>query len=141
MHAHFFGESDGVKHVGGITAGGNGNGNVTRAAKGFDLAGEDAAETVIIGDGGDGGKICGQGERGKCGAIKGEAANKFRGDVLGVRGAAAIAEEENLVAALKSMDEGGGELGKAGRDLGIAKEGALHGDGSFDGVASAMFEL
>ena len=93
VHAHFLGESDSLKHVGRIAAGGDGDGDVPGAAEGFDLARKDAAKAVIIGDGGDGGKICGQGERGKGGAIKGEAADEFRGDVLGVRGAAAIAEE------------------------------------------------
>lgn len=141
VHAHFPGEGDSVKHVGGIAAGGNGNGNVAGAAKGFDLAGEDAAEAVIVGDGGDGGKICGQGERGKSGAIKGETANELRGDVLGVRGAAAITEEQNLVAALEGLDERSGELGEAGKDLRVAKEGALHGDGGCDGVASTTFEM
>lgn len=141
VHAHFFGESNRVKDVGGIAACGDGNGNVAGAAKGFDLAGEDAAEAVIIGDGRDGGKICGQGERGKSGTIKGEAANEFRGDVLGVRGAAAIAEKQNLVAALEGMDQGSSKLGKAGKDLGVMKERALHGDGGFDGAASAVFKL
>ena len=83
----------------------------------------------------------GEGERGESGAIKGEAANEFRGDVLGVHGAAAIPEEENLVAALEGMDQRSGQLGKAGEDLRVAKEGALHGDGCFDGVASTTFEL
>lgn len=141
VHAHFLGESDSVKHVGRIAAGGNGNGNVAGAAKRFDLAGKDATEAVIIGNGGDGGKICGQGERRKSGAIKGETADEFRGDVLGVRGAAAITEEEYLVAALEGMDERSSELGKAGEELSVAKEGALHGDGGFDGVANTTFEL
>jgi len=141
VHVHFFGESDGVKDVGRIAAGGDGDGDIAGAAEGFDLAGEDAAEAVIIGDGGDSGKIRGQGERGKRGAIKGEAANEFGGNVLGVRGAAAVAEEENLVAALEGMDERSGELGKAGKDLGIAKEGSFRGDGGFDGAASTTFEL
>jgi len=141
VHAHFFGESDSVKDVGRIATGGNGDGNVAGAAEGLDLARKDAAEAVIIGDGGDGGKICGEGERGKSGAIKGEAANEFRSDVLGVRGTAAVTEEENLVAALEGMDQGSGELGKAGKDLRVAKEGALRGDRCFDGGASATFEL
>ena len=141
VHAHFLGESDSLKDVGRIAAGGDGDGDVPWATEGFDLAGEDAAETVIIGDGRDGGRICGEGERGESGAIKGEAANEFRGDVLGVHGAAAIPEEENLVAALEGMDQGSGELGKAGEDLRVAKEGALRGDGCFDGGASAMFEM
>ena len=97
VHAHFPGEGDSVKHVGGIAAGGNGNGNVAWASKGFDLPGEDAAEAVIIGDGGDGGKICGQGERGKSGAIKGEAANEFRGDMLGVRALPPLPKRRTLL--------------------------------------------
>ena len=92
VHADFPGESDSVKDVGGIAAGGNGDGDVPGAAKGFDLAGENSAEAVVIGDGGDGGKIRGKRERGKSGTIKGEAADEFRGDVLGIRGAAAIAK-------------------------------------------------
>jgi len=141
VHAHFFGDRDGVKDVGGIAAGGNGDGDVAGAAEGFDLAGKDPAEAVIIGDGGDSGKICGQRERGKGGAIEGEAANEFRGDVLGVRGAATIPEEENLVAVLEGMNQGSGELGKAGKDLRVMKQGALNGDRRFDGVASTTFEL
>jgi hypothetical protein len=39
------------------------------------------------------------------------------------------------------MDQGSGELGKAGKDLRVAKEGAFRGDGGFDGVASTTFEL
>ena len=141
VHAHFLGESDGVKDVGGIAAGGDGDGNVAGVAKGFDLARKDAAEAVIIGDGGDGGKICSEGERGESGTIKGEAANEFRGDVLGVRGAATIAEEENLVAALEGMDQGSSELGKAREKLRVAKEGTLRGDGGCDGVTNATVKL
>ena len=141
MHAHFLGDRDGVKDVGGIAAGGNGDGDVAGAAEGFDLARKDPAEAVIIGDGGDGGKICGERERWKGGAIEGEAANEFRGDVLGVRSAAAITEQENLVAALEGIDQGSGELGKAGKDLRVMKQGALDGDRRFDGVASTTFKL
>ncbi len=141
VHAHFPGDRDGVKDVGGIAAGGNGDSDVAGAAEGLDLARKDPAEAVIIGNGGDGGKICGQGERGKGGPIKGEAADEFRGDVLGVRSAAAIPEEENFVALLERIDQRYGELGKAGKDLRVMKQGALHGDGRSDGVASTTFEL
>jgi len=141
VHAHLFGDGDGVKDVGRIAAGGDGNGDVAGAAEGFDLAGEDAAKAVVITDGGDGGDIGGERKCGESGAIEGEAADEFGGDVLGVRGAAAIAEEQDLVAALESMDQGSGELGEGGKDLMVAEEGTFSGDGGDDGATGATFEL
>ena len=61
VHAHLFGKSDSMKHIGRIAAGGDGDGDIAGAAEGLNLAGKDALEPMIIGDGGDGGKICGQG--------------------------------------------------------------------------------
>jgi len=105
VQAHFLGEGGSMNYVKRIAAGGYGDGNVAGAAKGFDLAGEDAAESMVVRDGGHRRKIGGEGERGKCGTIKSEAADELRGDVLCVHGAPTIAEEENLVALGEGVDQ------------------------------------
>ena len=141
VHTRSFGERDGVKDVGRIAAGRNGDGNVTEAAEGFDLARENASKTVVIGDSGNGGEICGKGESGKSWTIKSEPANEFRGDVLGIVALPPLPKSRTLLPRSKAWMERSGELGKTGKDLRATKEGTLHGDGGFDGVASTTFEL
>ena len=87
----FCGEQTG-DYVWGIAAGGDADGNVAGTGQGFDLAGENLIETVIVANGGEAGSIDGESQSGERRPVKGEAADEFGGDVLGIGGAAAIAE-------------------------------------------------
>jgi len=70
-----------------------------RADEGFHLAREDAFETVVVAGGGEHRSVGGESQRGKARAFSAQANDEFRGEVLGVGGAAAIAEEDEFAAA------------------------------------------
>src|SRR5580658_8059142 len=81
----------GAHDVGRVAGGGNGEEDVSRLAKSFNLAGEEALETIVVGDGGEDGGVRGECDGTHGGAIVDETANELRGNVLGVGCAAAVA--------------------------------------------------
>ena len=86
--------------VGRGAARGQGEGDVSRSAQGLDLTAEDAIETPVVADGGQGGRIGGQGDRpGAAGrSAAAEAVDELGGEMLGLGGAPAVAEGEDLAA-------------------------------------------
>src|SRR6185312_5876738 len=72
--------------------------NVIFASERFDLSRKDLFEAKIITAGSQRGSVGGERESGQAAAIFDEAYGQFRGEVLRVGRAAAIAEEENLAA-------------------------------------------
>ena len=72
--------------------------DVAAPAEAFDLAGEYLFEAVIIADRRQRRGVGGQRDRGISRPVLLVAADDFGGDVLGVGGAAAIADEQKLVA-------------------------------------------
>ena len=87
---------DSSHHVGTGAAGGKRHQDVAWQNQGLDLSFEDAFESEVVAGGGEYGCVCGEGQRGQSGAVEREAHDQLRGEVLGVRGAAAIAEEDEL---------------------------------------------
>ena len=80
--------------------------HVAAPAEALDLAREHLLEAVIVGDRGQRRGVGGQRDRGVAGPILLVAADDFGGDMLGVGGAAAIADDQELVgrsAAPRSM--------------------------------------
>ena len=66
-----------VEDVGGVAGGGDGEEDVAGLAEGFDLAGEDTVEAVVVAAGGEDGGVGGEGDGAEGGAIDGEAANEL----------------------------------------------------------------
>ena len=62
-------------------------------------------ETVVVGDGGQRRSVGGQRDRGVSWTILFVAADDFGGDMLGIGGAAAVADQENLVAGTERVDD------------------------------------
>src|SRR5881394_901091 len=74
---------------------------VTRLGEGFDLPREHFVESHVVGTGGEEGRIRRERHRAHGGAIALIANDVFRGDMLGIGGAAAVAGEEQRAAAAK----------------------------------------
>src|SRR5258708_34817474 len=83
------------------------------ADKRFHLAGENSFETVVVARSGEPRSVGGEGYRRQAGTLGSQTDHKFRGQVLGVGGAASIAEEDELAA----VANGGGAHRKL-RDAG-----------------------
>ena len=64
----------------------------------LDLAREDLVEAGVVADGGEDGCVGRQRHRRECRAVPLEATHELGGDVLRVRGAAAVSEQEDLAA-------------------------------------------
>ena len=74
-----------------VTGGGDGEEDVAGLADGFDLAGEEMVEAVVVAGGGEDGGVGGEGDGAEGGAVNGEADDELGDKVLGVSGRAAIA--------------------------------------------------
>ena len=85
--------------IGGVTAGADAPGDVTRSAKSFYLFGKNIIEVIIVADAGQYGCVGRQGNGCQGRAFNLKAVDKFGRQVLGIRRAAAIAENEYFVAA------------------------------------------
>jgi hypothetical protein len=83
-------------------AGTDGDCDIGGSSQGEQLPGEDLFEAVIIADGGKRGCIGGERQRGQWFASVLKAANKFRGDMLRVSGAAAITEQKQFPASAQA---------------------------------------
>src|SRR5690348_9180619 len=99
-----------ANNIGALAAGGNRDNDVAGGDERLDLARIDGFEAEIIRGSGKDGGIRGEGNRRKTEAVAMEANDKFGGEMLGVGGAAAIAEEYDFVILL---NRGSGRLGKA----------------------------
>ena len=94
--------------------------HVATLAEAFDLARKDLLEAVIIGDRGQRRSVGGERDRGVAWPVLFVAADDFGGDVLGVARAAAIADDQKLVAAMQRRDDRGRDLLRAGKHRGVA---------------------
>ncbi len=83
-------------------AGAYANGDISGTAERANLAREDLLETVVIPDGGESRAVRGESDRRQSFAIARETANEFGGNVLRIRRAAPVSEEQELVSARES---------------------------------------
>ena len=88
-----------------FAGGGQRHQHVAALAEPFDLPREHLLETVIVGDRGQRRGVGGQRKRRVTGPVLLVAADDFGGDVLGVGGAAAIADDQQLVAGTQCRDD------------------------------------
>src|SRR5204863_819447 len=100
--------------VGALATGREGDEDIVGGDQGFDLAGEDVLEAVIVGSGGQNRGVGGEGESGETGTIGTEANDQLGSEMDGVGSAAAIAEEDDLAARAESGRGLFGELADAG---------------------------
>jgi hypothetical protein len=99
---------DGFEAVGGVAGAGDDEEDISFVSKGFDLAGEDAVEAVVVGYGGEDGGVGGEGYRTHCRAVSDEAADEFGDQVLSVGGGASISADQQFSSCFQG---GGGEVG------------------------------
>ncbi len=92
-------------HAFGIAAGRNSDSNVARSGEGFDLARKDQIVAVIVTNCRDTRGVHGEREGGKRRAVEGKTAYKFGRDVLGIRGAAAVSEQNRFVPVSDCFDQ------------------------------------
>ena len=101
LQAQFPGRLESLHHVGGVAAGAEAQGQVPGTAQGPHLLGEDLEKVVVVGHRGENRGVGGQGQGRQRRALHLKAVDELRGQVLGVGGAAAVAEEEDFAAGLK----------------------------------------
>jgi hypothetical protein len=92
--AHFFGLMESLEDVGGVAGGGDTEEDVAGLAEGLDLAGEDTLVAEVVADGGEDGRVGGEGDGAKGRAVDGEADDELGCEVLGVGGAATVSGYE-----------------------------------------------
>lgn len=97
-HARLRGLAKSFEHIGRSPAGGDTPGDVPLLTEGLDLSGEDEGKIRIVADAGQEGGVGGQGDGRQGGPVEEKAVDEFCGDMLGVGGAAAVAEDEDFVA-------------------------------------------
>jgi len=105
--------SDGVLRV---SACRDGHEYVAGLSQSVDLVGEGLVVAVVVGDSGEGGGVCVEGERWQRRPIPLELADKLRDEVLGLCGGSAVATREHLASPLIAInDKSCRLLGCAGR--------------------------
>ena len=106
----------GVKDIGAVAAGAEGDENVAGIAEALDLSGEDVIEAEVVGGAGDGGGVA-EREGGKSAAIFLEARDQLFGQVHGVGGAAAVAAGHDFAAIAPGFHHRVGELRHLGFEV------------------------
>ena len=98
--------------------------HVALAAERANLPLEHLLEAVVVADRGQRRGVGGERDRGQRRAVVDEASDEFRGDVLGVGGAAAVAGEQHLAAALQRGRDALGDGDGRGDEFAVGR-GAL----------------
>ena len=81
--------------IGAIATGADANEQVPRAPQGLQLAGKDLVETIVVANGGEGRSVRGERDSRQGPALLQVAATQFGGQMLGVRGAAPVAADQD----------------------------------------------
>ena len=95
---------NGLDDIRGVAAGGNRQQYIARLAECADLLGEDLVVAVVVGDGGDGRAVGGQGDGRQAGALALETVEQLGGEMLGIAGGAAVAAGKNLALVEQGLD-------------------------------------
>ncbi len=111
FNAHLLGHLDGPDNVSRVSTSADTDSDVSFFPQGHNLLGEDLRKTIIVADAGEDGGIRAQGDGGKGRTLHEETVDKLCGEVLGLRCAASVAEEQDLVPVLEGignqLDDGG----------------------------------
>ena len=87
-----------AQHIGALARGRDADGDIARSTQSLDLAGKDLFITHVVGRGGQYRAVGGDGDGGDGRTVLDVAHGKLGREMLGIRGAAAIAEEHDLAA-------------------------------------------
>src|SRR5690606_27138784 len=104
-HAAAMGGLDGAQDAGGIPAGADRDEHVALASEAAHLAREDFVVCVVVGDRGEDGRVGGECDGRQRLAFALEAPDELGGQMLAVRGGAAVAADEDLAAAREARIE------------------------------------
>jgi hypothetical protein len=108
------GHVDGAQNVWRVSAGADGEGNVVASPNSVDLAGEDIVKGIIVAHGGQDRRIGCESPTGEAGTLTQKPSAEFRGQVLGVGGAAAVPEEQDLVSGTQALGHSLGNVNHRG---------------------------
>ena len=99
LGAKFFGHLQAEQDVRGVPGSAEPPGNIAGTDKALNLAGEYLIETVIVGNGSNGGSVRGKGQDGKGRSFATETPQQFTGNVLSVGCGATVTEDQYLLSA------------------------------------------
>ena len=114
------------EHVRGPARGGQADEHVAGTAEAAHLPCEHLGKAVVIADRGEHGAVGGERDRRQRAAVELEAREELGGDVLGVRGAAAVAGEQHLAAGAKRTGDAVGDRRKRAAQLRIVSGAFQH---------------
>lgn len=132
-----FANIDRLQHVGRIAAGGERHGDVSRFSECLDLLGKYLSVIVVIGDRRQGRAVGCQRDCWQRRSLDQKAIGEFRGNMLGISGAAAIAEKQQLVACFKRRHDALDRLFKGFKI--IPQESSFYPDALVEGVDDNVF--
>src|SRR4030042_3088923 len=100
-HPYLLGRAQPLDNIGGFPARSYAPGDIPLASEGLNLSGEDAGKICVVADAGQNGGSRGQGDGRQRRPIEEEVIDELGGDMLGIGGTAAVAEDENFIAVAK----------------------------------------
>ncbi len=123
------------ENVGGIAAGGEHDEQIFRAREAGDLAREGVFVAVVVDDAGEERAVGGESDSGQGAAVFGVTADEFGREMGGLRGAAAIAADEQFSATAERREDHLAGAVDRGANFGERLQGADgFGEGDFDGA-------
>ena len=94
-----------MKDVRAVARGGDSDDDIVQRSERFNLTGKDGVESEIICARREDGRVRGEGNRRQGAAVATEADDKLRGDMLRIRSAASIPEDQDLSARIKAAND------------------------------------
>ncbi len=124
-----FGLGEGFEDVFGVARGGDAEEDIAGLAEGFELAGEEVVEAVVVAGGGEDGGVGGEGDGAEGRAVDGEADDELGDEMLRVGCGATVACDEKFVAGLHGLRGEFGDGDEGMDDCFVGKDGLHSGDG------------
>lgn len=105
FYSHLFSHFKGFDDIGRVSTGADADGNIPFFAEGPELFGEDFFKREVVGDAGEDGGICGEGDGGKGRTVHDISIDEFCSQVLSVGSASTISKEKDFVPCLETMGD------------------------------------
>ena len=137
FHAQFLSHLEGVEDVFGVAGGGDAHDDIASLGGAAQEPREDEVIAVVVAHGGEVGGVAMQGLGVERRPVEVETAGEFRGEVLGIRRATAVAAEVDFAAIAQGRGNHVRGLLDAVEELGVIQYRLFRGDGLGDGLGNS----